>query len=266
MEINKTNIFELMNITGIKPSKDFGQNFLIEPTVCKKISDLLFTSDSDEILEIGPGLGSLTHFINLKDGHLTCVDIDPKMISVLNELYKNDDIALINNDIRKVDLSKYTKIIGNLPYNITTDLVTHLLISANACKEFVFMIQVEALDRFVELTGKDYGPASILVHLLGSIKKAIIVKAGSFYPAPKCNSVVFKITKSENCDLNIVKNVYLFAKKIFLNRRKTLLNNLGNFIGKEKALIVIKSMGISETARPEEISPEQYVKLFNLSK
>ena len=108
MEINKTNIFELMNITGIKPSKDFGQNFLIEPTVCKKISDLLFTSDADEILETGPGLGSLTHFINLKDGHLTCVDIDPKMISVLNELYKNYDIALINNDIRKVDLLKYT--------------------------------------------------------------------------------------------------------------------------------------------------------------
>ncbi|MCQ2086782.1 MAG: 16S rRNA (adenine(1518)-N(6)/adenine(1519)-N(6))-dimethyltransferase RsmA [Bacilli bacterium] len=266
MEINKSNIFELMNITGVRPSKDYGQNFLIEPTVCKRIADVLETDASDNILEIGPGLGSLTHFINEKEGSLTCVDIDPKMIEVLSEIYKNDNITLINKDIRKVELSQYSKIIGNLPYNITTELVTHLLISASTCREFVFMIQAEALDRFVELSGKEYGPASILVHLIGNIKKEFIVRPGSFYPAPKCNSVVFKITKSESCNLEEATNVYLFAKKIFLNRRKTLLNNLGNIIGKDKAIAIIKELNLLETCRPEEVSPDTYVKMYNLTK
>lgn len=264
MEINKSNVFELMNITGTKPSKDFGQNFLIEPTICQKISDVLVTEKEDKICEIGPGLGSLTNFISQKNGSLTCVDIDLKMIRILNELYKESNINFINNDIRKVDLENYTKIIGNLPYNITTELIVHLLTFAKNCKQYVFMIQAEALNRFVDEKGKEYGPASVLVHLLGRIKKQFIVKAGSFYPAPKCSSVVFEICAEDKHTRQEAIETYQLAKKLFLNRRKTLLNNLTNVCGKEKALAVLKSMNIAETARPEEISPEQYLQLKKL--
>lgn len=264
MEINKSNVFELMNITGTKPSKDFGQNFLIEPTICQKIADVLVTDSEDKICEIGPGLGSLTNFICQKEGNLTCVDIDPKMIQILTELYKDSNISFINNDIRKVDLENYTKIIGNLPYNITTELIVHLLTFAKNCKQYVFMIQAEALNRFIDDVGKEYGPASVLVHLLGRIKKQFVVKAGSFYPAPKCNSVVFEINVENRHSREEVVETYQLAKKLFLNRRKTLLNNLGNLVGKARALSIIQTMNIKETARPEEISPEQYFEMKSI--
>ena len=266
MEINRNNIFDLMGITGVKPSKDFGQNFLVEPAICRHISDILVTSDNDLILEVGPGLGSLTNFLNEKEGTLECVDIDPKMISVLTEVYKNSNITFINNDIRKVELDKYTRIIGNLPYNITTELVVHLLLNAPNCKQFVFMIQAEALNRFVDISGKDYGPASVLIHLLGKIKKEFIVKAGSFYPAPKCNSVVFQIYREEKHDFELAKSVYMMTKRLFLNRRKTLMNNLSNAFGREKAIEVIETLGLKETIRPEEISPEKFIEIYNVIK
>ncbi|MCR5309040.1 MAG: 16S rRNA (adenine(1518)-N(6)/adenine(1519)-N(6))-dimethyltransferase RsmA [Bacilli bacterium] len=266
MEINKNNVFELLNINGAKPSKDFGQNFLIEPSICQKIADVLIVENSDNVLEIGPGLGSLTHFLIQKEGKLTCVDVDAKMVSILKQIYTNNEIELILNDVRKINLSKYTKIIGNLPYNITTELIVFLLENAILCKQFVFMIQAEALNRFIEVKGKYYGPASVLIHLLGDIKKNFIVKAGSFYPAPKCNSVVFEINVKDKYAREVVLDVYKLAKKLFLNRRKTLLNNLSNVCEKEKALSIFNQLGILETARIEEISPEKILEIYKLTK
>lgn len=266
MEINKGNVFELLNITGARPSKDFGQNFLIEPSICKKIADLLLVNNDDKVLEIGPGLGSLTHFLLEKDGSLSCVDIDPKMIDILSEIYKNSSVNLILNDVRRIDLEFYSKIIGNLPYNITTELIVYLLENASKCKQFVFMIQAEALNRFVDTSGKEYGPASILIHLLGDIKKQFLVKAGSFYPAPKCNSVVFEININEKCPREIALGVYKMVKKLFLNRRKTILNNLSNVYGKEKAINILKELGILETTRPEEIAPQRFLEIYKLAK
>lgn len=263
MEINKSNVFTLLNIVGAKPSKDYGQNFLIEPTICERISNCLTTKPEDKILEIGPGLGSLTHYLNEKEGSLYCVDIDSKMITVLSDLYKETKICFINNDIRNVSLEKYTKIIGNLPYNITTELVVYLLTKGLNCEQFVFMIQAEAINRFIDLDGKEYGPASVLVHLLGNIKKEFIVKAGSFYPAPKCNSVVFTINREERYPRELAIEVYQLCKKLFLNRRKTILNNLSNVCGKEKAVETLKFLNILETTRPEEISPEIFVEIYN---
>ena len=266
MEINRNNVFELLNIAGAKPSKDFGQNFLIEPTICQKIAEILVACSDDNILEIGPGLGSLTHFIQQKPGKLTCVDVDSKMISILTELYKNTPVNLVLNDVRKIPLELYSKMIGNLPCNITTELIVYLLENAVNCKQFVFMIQAEALNRFIDTKGKEYGPASVLIHLLGNIKKHFIVKAGSFYPAPKCNSVVFEINVEDKYPRELAVEVYKLAKKLFLNRRKTLLNNLSNVCGKEKAVDILQKLGIPETARSEEIVPERMLEIYKLTK
>lgn len=266
MEISKSNIFELLNVTGIRPSKDFGQNFLIEPTISKRISDVLLTNEFDNILEIGPGLGSMTHFLEQKEGKLDCVDVDFHMISVLKELYKNSKVNLIFNDVRKINLEFYSKIIGNLPYNITTELIVSLLENAKNCKQFVFMIQAEAINRFIDTSGKEYGPASVLIHLLGNIKKQFIVRAGSFYPAPKCNSVVFDINIEDRYSRDFAIEVYKLTKKLFLNRRKTILNNLGFVVGKEKSLEILSKLGIPETTRPEEIAPERFVEIYKLTK
>ena len=236
--------------------------FSINPTIEKIQSKI---EKKDNILEIGPGLGSLTHFISQTNAKTTIVDIDRRMIDFLLIFYKNNtNFNVIENDIRKVDVSDYSKIIGNLPYNITTETVVYLLKNASKAKKMILMIQTEAFNRFHDLEGKDYGPASILIHLLGDSKRLFNVKAGCFYPVPKCGSTVFEINIDKNADRDLAINVYNLSKNLFLNRRKTILNNLRNYI-KDDAIIneVLNDLNISLNKRPEEISPQQYLQMYN---
>ena len=261
MEINRSNIYELVDRCQVKPDKDYGQNFLIEPNVANKICDYLNIDSNDKVLEIGPGLGSLTHFMVGKC-HLAVCDIDSRMIDFLKIFYK-EDVEYVLNDIRKVDVTKYDKIIGNLPYNITTELVTYLLLNSWNTKTMVLMCQLEAHNRFADLSGENYGPVSVLLHLLGCIEKLLVVKPGSFYPAPKCNSVVFRINLNRNADLETATKVYKFAKSLFLNRRKTIYNNLKNYLSSaDKANEILNKLGIPQNLRPENISPEIYLKMY----
>lgn len=268
MEINRSNVIEVVEKSGLKPDKDYGQNYLLEPEICKRIVDLLDVQDGDNVLEIGPGLGSLSHFLSLyNSAHITLVDIDERMINFLKIIYNQPNINLVLSDIRKHDVSNYTKIIGNLPYNITTETIVYLLENAKQAKRMVLMCQAEAFARFSDLDGKEYGPASILIHLLGSIKRNLTVKPGSFYPAPKCSSVVFTIDIDENSDFEYCNKVYNFAKKMFLNRRKTIHNNLSGFLDdKEKSLMILKNVGIDSNKRPEELSPKTFVALYEETK
>ena len=263
MEINRSNIYELVNRCQVKPDKDYGQNFLLEPAIASKISEQLELSKTDKVLEIGPGLGSLTHFL-AGNCDLTVCDIDSRMVNFLKIFYK-DDIKYILNDIRKVDVSSYDKIIGNLPYNITTELVIFLLMNASNAKKMTLMCQLEAYNRFNDLSGENYGPASVLLHLLGTTEKVLVVKPGSFYPAPKCNSIVFNITIKSVVSLDTAIKVYKFSKALFLNRRKTIYNNLKNYLSSgDKALEILNKLGLDQNLRPENISPEIYLKMYQL--
>ena len=268
MEINRKNVMEIIEKSGLKPDKDYGQNFLLEPDVCKKIVDLLEISSEDAVLEIGPGIGSLTHFLSVSDAkEITLVDIDKRMIDFLKILYAKDNIELVLNDIRKVDVSNYTKIIGNLPYNITTETIVYLLEKCQKARRMVLMCQAEAFPRFYDLSGKEYGPASILVHLLGVSKRNFVVKPGCFHPVPKCSSLVFTIDLEKNVNKSFVLEVYKFAKRLFLNRRKTIYNNLSTCLGnKEVAQKILEALNIPMNKRPEEVLPQQYVEIYNLSK
>ena len=268
MEINRKNVMEIIEKSGLKPDKDYGQNFLLEPDVCKKIVDLLEISSEDAVLEIGPGIGSLTHFLSVSDAkEITLVDIDKRMIDFLKILYAKDNIELVLNDIRKVDVSNYTKIIGNLPYNITTETIVYLLEKCQKARRMVLMCQAEAFPRFYDLSGKEYGPASMLVHLVGGSKRNFVVKPGCFHPVPKCSSLVFTIDLEKNVNKSFVLEVYKFAKRLFLNRRKTIYNNLSTCLGnKEVAQKILEALNIPMNKRPEEILPQQYVGIYNLSK
>ena len=257
---------EIIDKSGLKPDKDYGQNFLLEPDVCKRIVDLL-EIQNDKVLEIGPGIGSLTHFLSeYKDSQITLVDIDKRMIDFLKILYTKENINLVLNDIRKVDVSSYNKIIGNLPYNITTETIVYLLENCSSATNMVLMCQTEAFPRFNDLSGKEYGPVSILVHLLGDSKRNFTVKPGCFYPIPKCSSLVFTLNVDKNTDRELALKVYRFAKQLFLNRRKTIYNNLSSFLGnKEKAQAILDGLNIPANKRPEEISPSDYVRLYKAS-
>ena len=267
MEINRNNVIEIIEKSGLKPDKDYGQNYLLETSICERIVDALDINKEDYVLEIGPGLGSLTHFVDLKEVKTDLVDIDQRMIDFLKIIYNKKHINLIRNDIRKHDVSQYTKILGNLPYNITTELVIYLLENAKNCQKMVLMCQSEAFDRFNDVQGKNYGPASILVHLLGTCKKALVVKAGSFYPAPKCSSTVFTLERNHDFDYEKAISVYKLSKQLFLNRRKTIYNNLLSYLGdKEKAIKVLDGLKLPANKRPEELSPSTFVEMFDMLK
>jgi len=263
MEINRSNIFEIVNKANLKPDKDYGQNFLVEPDICKRIVDALNIDEADDVIEVGPGLGSLTHYLSLEKAHISSVDIDRRMIDFLNIVYKDSNVKIIENDIRKVDVSTYTKVIGNLPYNITTETIQFFLTNATSAKRMVFMIQSEALNRFYDVKGKEYGPVSVLLHLLGNIEKLFTVKAGSFYPAPKCSSVVFAINIDETKDRESALGAFKLAKSLFLSRRKTIQNNLVNTL-KDKELVtkVCADLNINPLSRPEDLSPETYLAIY----
>ena len=260
MEINRSNIFEIVNKADLKPDKDYGQNFLVEPQICERITGALNIEEKDSVIEVGPGLGSLTHFLSLKKCETTVVDIDKRMVDFLRIVYKDSNVKIIENDIRKTDVSNYTKVVGNLPYNITTETIQYFLSNARKANRMVFMIQSETFAHFFDIEGKEYGPTSVLIHLLGNIEKLFVVKAGSFYPLPKCNSTVFAINLDARVDYLSAINAFKVAKQLFINRRKTILNNLVNYLkNKDLANKLCEELSINPLSRPEQLKPEIYL-------
>ena len=263
MEINRSNVFEIANKADLRPDKDYGQNFLIEPQICERIVKALKIDVNDKVIEVGPGLGSLTHYLSLYENEFTVVDIDLRMVNFLKVIYKESpNINVVANDIRKTDVSQYTKVIGNLPYNITTEAIQYFLLNAVKTTRMVFMIQSETLAHFYDVSGKEYGPTSVLIHLLGNIEKLFSVKAGSFYPVPKCSSSVFAINIHPNVDRESAIKAFKVAKQLFINRRKTISNNLLNYL-KDKNLVnqLCSDLELNPLLRPEQISPEMYLRI-----
>lgn len=259
MEINRSNIFEIVSKASLQPDKDYGQNFLVEADISNRIVAALNIDEKDSVIEVGPGLGSLTHFLSLSKASVTVVDIDLRMTNFLKIVYQDLDIKIIENDIRKVNVSSYSKIIGNLPYNITTEAIQYFLLNASGAKRMVFMIQSETYAHFSDISGKEYGPTSVLIHLLGNIERLFSVKAGSFYPAPKCSSIVFAINIDSTKDRSKAITAFKLSKQLFLNRRKTILNNLVNYLkNKELANQVCEDLDINPLSRPEQLAPEIY--------
>ena len=260
MEINRSNIFEIINKARLQPDKDYGQNFLVESEVSNKIVQALNINEKDTVIEVGPGLGSLTHFLSLSNASITVVDIDLRMTNFLKVVYQDSGIKIIDNDIRKVDVTSYKKVVGNLPYNITTEAIQYFLLNAINAEKMVFMIQSETYNHFSNVSGKEYGPTSVLIHLLGNIEKLFSVKAGSFHPAPKCSSTVFAINIDKNKNRDSAIKAFKIVKQLFINRRKTILNNLVNYLkDRDIANKLCEDLKINSLSRPEQLSPEIYL-------
>ena len=264
-QVDRSSIKYLMEIASISPSKDKGQNFLVEPLICEKIVKLAKISANSKVIEVGPGLGSLTYYLEKETKNLTIIDVDERVINYLsNEV--NDTTYIIFGDALKYDFSNYDIIVSNIPYNITKDLIVHLLKNSKNVSRFVFMCQKENFYHFYDTKGSEYGPSSILIHLLGDIKKAFDVKASSFVPMPKCTSTVFTIKKNSNYDFDLAIETYEVATKLFLNRRKTILNNLSHIINKDDAIKILETLNIDAILRPEEISYDKFYELTRLIK
>lgn len=261
MEINKTNIINLVKEMDIVPSKNNGQNFLCDGMIAERIVNLLNINKDDVVLEIGPGLGSLTNYLP-ECTQIDVVDVDGKMCDVISYLYKDKNINVFNQDALKFDVSKYSKIISNVPYSISSNLLEYLLLNQKCCKQMTLMVEDEFFFRISARSGKEYGPLSILAGLSGDIERKITVNPGSFYPQPKCKSIVFNLYMRPQYDNQTIREIYKLIKLLFNSRRKTILNNLSTLISRNDAENILLNNNINPLSRAEQLSINDFVNIF----
>ncbi len=249
---------------NIHAKKRFGQNFLIDKTILKKIIKVADIKNK-EVVEVGPGMGSLTIFLLEMAKELTAFEIDQDMIKVLSGEIKDNNFKLIEGDFLKQDLDWKNKktLVANIPYYITSDILFKLFKNINKFDKAVLMIQEEVCDRLVAPVGsKQYGKLTISANHFATIKKEFVVKPQSFSPAPKVNSAIVTLTFNKN---NNIDNGFLeFVKDSFAMRRKKLVNNWKRIMPMQDCLKIMQELKIKDTARPQELTYETFLKAYKL--
>ena len=277
------NIYEetkfLMKKYNLTANKKLGQNFLIDDEAINKIVDSSKITKEDLIIEIGPGLGTLTALLLEKAGKVISIELDDRMIKILKDRFLlYDNFELINNDVLKVNLPelitqnseyKSVKVVANLPYYITTPIIMKLLENRLNIKSITIMIQKEVAERILAKPGtKLSGAITYSVNYYAEPEKVTMVPNTSFIPSPEVDSEVIKlnIRKTPPVTLNDEKLFFNVIKASFMQRRKTLTNGLVNggiIENKSKAVDMLKSIGLSENIRGEELTLEQFADLSN---
>jgi 16S rRNA (adenine1518-N6/adenine1519-N6)-dimethyltransferase len=275
-----TNTIAVLNRYGFSFQKKFGQNFLIDENVVEKIVREAGVTKDDFVLEIGPGIGTMTQILCENAREVVAVEIDKKLIPILTEntLAAYDNVTVINEDILKVDIAKLAnernggrpiKVVANLPYYITTPIIMGLFESHVPLESITVMVQKEVADRMQVGPGtKDYGALSLAVQYYASPKLVLTVPASCFMPRPNVDSAVICLTRYEEppVDVKNEKLMFQLIRAAFNQRRKTLVNSIGNSglaITKEQAVNAIAECGFSPTVRGEALTLEQFAMLAN---
>ena len=261
--MNDKEYFEKVKSYKLIANKSLGQNFLINSEVAHKIVDLLDLKDSDHVLEIGAGLGSLSYYLSKNNSHSELIDIDERMLMFLEEQFKsNPNIKVKRQNILKYSLVGFNKIIGNLPYYITTSILEKLLIDAKNAEKIVLMTQKEV---YPKLLKSNHSPLSLFLNYVADISSPMDVGKNNFAPIPHVDSVVFVLTPNKNMTNEGNERLYKVMKQLFLLRRKNILNNLTNLVkNKEKAREILDKMQIDTNKRPEELPIEFYINLLKM--
>lgn len=261
--------------------KKFGQNFLIDTHVLDKIIAAADITEEDFVLEIGPGIGTMTQYLCENAREVTAVEIDKKLISILEDtLGSYDNVTVINEDILKVDIGKLAeeknggkpiKVVANLPYYITTPIIMGLFESHVPIDSITVMVQKEVADRMQVGPGtKDYGALSLAVQYYAKPEIVANVPPNCFMPRPKVGSAVIRLTRHEKTPVEVEDEKLMFRiiRASFNQRRKTLVNGLNNApdipVSKENIAKAIQELGVSESIRGEALTLEQFAKLSNL--
>lgn len=270
------NTNEILKKYDIRLTKTLGQNFLTDINIIRKIVNEGELEPSDFVLEIGPGIGSMTCEIAKKAGRVVAVEIDKRLIPALEETLSDfSNVTLINEDIMKLDLNSMTgdwkgslKVISNLPYYITTPIIMMLLESEIEWDTLIFMVQKEVALRMAAVPGtKDYSSLSVAVRYYSEPKLCFTVSRNCFIPKPEVDSAVVKLKKRELPYLKDVDKEFFFkiVKASFSQRRKTLLNSLGTQPWLEGGKNILKEtlgiLNLKETVRAEELSLQDFANL-----
>ena len=278
---NPQKTIETIKKYGFNFQKKFGQNFLIDDHVINKIINGAEVTKDDFVLEIGPGIGTMTQYLAEAAREVAAVEIDKKLIPILGEtLSAYDNFTVINEDILKVDIralamekngGKPIKVVANLPYYITTPIIMGLFESHVPIDNITVMVQKEVADRMKVGPGsKDYGALSLAVQYYAKPYLVANVPANCFIPRPNVDSAVIRLTRHEEPVVHVEDETLMFniIRASFNQRRKTLQNGLKNSglfpLTKEEIVASITEAGLPETVRGEALTLEQFAELSNI--
>ena len=278
---NPKNTIEVLQKYNFNFQKKFGQNFLINTGILEDIIAAAEITKDDFVLEIGPGIGTMTQYLCESAREVIAVEIDKNLIPILEDtLSAYDNVEVLNDDILKVDIKtlaeernagKPIKVVANLPYYITTPIIMGLFESHVPIDSITIMVQKEVADRMQEGPGsKEYGALSLAVQYYANPKIVVNVPPSCFMPQPKVGSAVIRLTRHAKPPVNVENEKLMFQiiRASFNQRRKTLANGLNNFQGlnlsKEAIQQCIEELGVPATIRGEALSLEQFAKLSNI--
>lgn len=266
----------IMDKYHITANKNLGQNFLIDDDTVSGIVDAANVSKDDLIIEIGPGLGTLTKELLDRAGKVICIELDKRMIEILNDRFSMyDNFKVLNDDVLKVNLKelieeekvKTTKIVANLPYYITTPIIMKLLEERLDIETITVMIQKEVADRLVTAPGTgDTGAITYAIRYYTNPKRVLEVLNTAFIPEPKVNSTVInlEVLKEPKVAVKDEKKLFDVIKTAFMQKRKTLLNALANsnkYGSKEQICKTLELLSIDNRVRPEKLTLEEFAKI-----
>lgn len=274
------NTIEILQKYHISLQKKFGQNFLIDKNILEKIVDAAHVTANDCVLEIGPGIGTMTQYLAERAKNVIAVEVDKNLIPVLQDtLSSYNNVTIINQDILKTDLHRIieehgggrpVKVAANLPYYITTPIIMALFENHIALQNITIMVQKEVADRMQAEPGtKNYGALSLAVQYYAKPEIIVKVPASCFIPKPNVDSTVIRLTKYEKPPVAVWDEAYLFAviRASFNQRRKTLVNGLAGApvlgVNKEEVAGVLAQMGLPAAIRGETLTLEQFTELSN---
>ena len=261
--MNEKEYFEKVKSYKLIANKSLGQNFLINSQTANKIVSLLNLKEEDKVLEIGAGLGSLSYYLAKSPATVQLIDVDERMLMFLEEEFKDhSNVEVKRQNILKHNLLGFNKIIGNLPYYITSGIIEKLLLDAKDAETIVLMTQKEV---YPKLLSSNKSPLSLFLNYVANISSPINVGRNNFAPIPHVDSVVFVLTPNQNIKNKENEKLFNVMKQLFLLRRKNILNNLSNLVkNKEKAREILEKMGIDANKRPEELPNEFYINLLKM--
>lgn len=278
---NPRETIAILNKYSFNFQKKFGQNFLIDTHVLEKIIHAAEITKDDLVLEIGPGIGTMTQYLCEAAGKVIAVEIDRSLIPILTQdtLAAYENVTVINEDVLKLDLNELAKkenggrpikVVANLPYYITTPIIMGLFESHVPLASVTVMVQKEVAERMQAAPGtKDYGALSLAVQYYAEPYLAANVPPNCFLPRPKVGSAVIRLTLHEAAPVKVCDEALLFRliRASFAQRRKTLVNGLTNSqelsYSKEEVLAVLEGCGFSQTVRGETLSLFDFAKLAN---